>query len=310
MNRVFCHHDGATAIMKARRQRGSLVAHNQDLDKLVRRQVLRSALLRRIGIPAWLEDGALFGETGVPLELDRFVVQIIRIQSEAEGLSADHAYAMVHGDLQLPASSVESLLEEANRLDCEMQLWVQSVSREWWYQTHVIDDKWLRQKLYGGLYGDSLITYSSLGHAVVWNRYRTVRIMLKGVTLRLLRLLETYHGHDVRQSIQIATSGMQALISDICASVPYSISKLETSCHFEEGDTMSFQNVPLEPLEMAAKRVKTCMMGYMVFPFHSILDALQDACISDREKDWIKERISRVGRLGNDAIIEKLANRV
>lgn len=295
--------------MSARRQQTFPVKHNMDLDKLVRRQILRTALLRRTGVPTWIEDGTLFGETGIPLELDRFVVQIIRIQSEAEGLSTDHAFAMVHGEL-LSSSALESLLEDANRLDDDMQCWTKSLPREWWYQTHVVDDKWLRKKLYGGLYGDSLITYSSLGHAVVWNRYRTMRIILKGVIIRLLRLLETYHGQDVQQSIRVAASGTQSIITDICAGVPYSISKLQASCSFEEGDTMSFQNVPLEPLEHAAKRVKTCMMGYMVFPLHAIIEAFPESGVTDWQKEWIKDRICRVGRLGNDAILEKMANRI
>jgi hypothetical protein len=86
-SRGMCHIDGPIAVLKARQQRDPLNKRILKIDKLVRRQALRAVLHRSCGVPRWLEDGAIFGESGFSLELDRRTVNITRIQREAQALS-------------------------------------------------------------------------------------------------------------------------------------------------------------------------------------------------------------------------------
>jgi hypothetical protein len=136
--RGMCHIDGAMADLKARKQRDPSGKHSLDIDKLVRRQAVRAALHRSTGVPAWLEDGAIYGESRFSLELDRWTVNITRIQRDAQALSPV-PNSSVQNAKSPGFAQLKDLIEEAINPDNEVFFWTTRLEPEWCYQTYVTD---------------------------------------------------------------------------------------------------------------------------------------------------------------------------
>ena len=108
-------------MLRARQQRDPLNRRSLDLDKLVRRPVIRAVLHRSTGVPTWLVDGAIFGEGGFSLELDKWTVSVARIQREAQSLSPILNPSTQNA--KYPAvDQLKPLVEEAINLDNEIFL--------------------------------------------------------------------------------------------------------------------------------------------------------------------------------------------
>ena len=115
-SRSFAHHDGAMAVLYLRRQLGQRTNHSIELDKLVRRQLMRSLLLRSMTLPIWLRNGSQYGEHGFALELDHCMVGAAELRHQASILCMD--------SVSLPKSNGHEdivrlcrLLAEAQTLD-------------------------------------------------------------------------------------------------------------------------------------------------------------------------------------------------
>lgn len=209
MLQSFSHHDGATALLRLRRSNPAQPA-DLNLDKLVRRQVLRSALLRRRGIPEFLEYGEIFGESGVLLGLDRHMAQLIKIQRYAGMLRPHYEATQIHGG-SLNRELLSMLLIELQRLDQDMVSWTRKLSPEWsctFLQASKVNEE----------PGSTIHSYKSVGHAAIWNRHRAVRIIGKQVSIELLRLAEHFCGEKCEVPIQFLDHGLRELINDICTS--------------------------------------------------------------------------------------------
>lgn len=281
-SRCFCHITGATALLKARQQEDPLAKRTSDLDKLVRRQVVRSALDRKTGVPSWLEDGIVFGESGLPLELDKWTIRITQKQREVQALLIACELPLNHGKISL-TTRLLSLIEEVNILDSEMLLWTTHLAPEWWYQTHVSNSESLR----GAPYGSVRHSYSSLSHAIVWNQYRTLRIIIKSMTIKLLRLWNACHGYDADLSVQDAISSIRDIVDDICASIPFFTGEVTDA---------SVKN-----------EVKAKTMAYLSFPLSTIINNFSISGTSYIQQQWIRNRLSSIGQVTNYNILEKLA---
>jgi hypothetical protein len=294
----MCHIDGAIAVLKARQQRDTMNERSLDIDKLVRRQAVRAALHRSTGVPAWLEDGVIFGESAFSLELDRWTVNITRIQRNAQALSS-----VPNSSIQNPNSpgiaQLQDLIEEAINLDNEVSFWTTRLGLEWCYQTYITDSQSSRNTSYGG----TIHVYSSLSHAVIWNAYRTTRIILKSITIKLLRLLETYRGCDEDFSIQVAMSSIRELINEVCASIPFFAGEVRDTSARNNGNG----KIIVEDHKVVRGEVKASEMAYLSFPLYTIIDNFAVSGISYLQQQWIRRCLLSVSHATSYTILEQFA---
>ncbi|EDN05414.1 predicted protein [Histoplasma mississippiense (nom. inval.)] len=226
-SRNFAHHDGALAVLKLRRQAPQRTNHALVLDKLVRRQLMRSLLLRSSPLPPWLEDGFEYGERGFALELDTCLVEVAKIRHRAKVLLADSASnpssssSSSEGECGQEAA-LHILLEEAFAVDTKLLRWTDNTPLENWYTTHTV-------KNYGGaeihsrVFSRTVHVYPTVGHAGMWNRYRALRLAVSDIVLQTLSVPDGLTGPDdtTEALLDAVTLTIEQLSNDICASVPY-----------------------------------------------------------------------------------------
>ncbi|RDW60243.1 hypothetical protein BP5796_11849 [Coleophoma crateriformis] len=294
----ICHMDGATVVLKKRRQHGPLNECSLGLDKLVRRQILKVKLHRGTGIPVWLKDGASFGETGFSLVLDRWTVRISQIQQETQRLTPTMNLSILNAEY-FATSELKDLLEQAMILDDEMCLWATRLTPEWSYQTYTTGCESFPASSYNGV----MHAYSSLGHAVIWNRYRTMRITLNATVITLLRQLKTDDEHEIQSSVEFAINSIRDLVSDICASIPYFTGEGRNFSHKGGGSS----SIVVEVQNERRERVKASEMAYLAAPLCTIFDHFAVSGTSYLQQQWIRSRLSDVSHATSYAILKEIS---
>jgi hypothetical protein len=248
-------------------------------------------------VPSWLRDGALFGESGISLELDRFMVRVARLQHEAYIMLASEEFSASYQD-NTKIARFKQITNAANELDEEMLFWTSHPLPEWLYQTQFISIQSLRATLYG----ETIHVYSSVGHAAIWNLYRTTHIILKRVMIELLQLLSSYRKLCAEASIDKTRGRIQDLIGDVCASIPYTVSQISTS-----GTPHDPRAITIEDQEPRGK-VTASMISSLAFPLHVIIEAFPVSGLTYSQQQWIRAHILRVGQVLDDRILETVAS--
>lgn len=265
---------------------------------MVRREVVRAALHRNNGVPAWLENGAIFGESGFSLELDMWTVNISRIQRETQRLLLASGSSFQNATCNMTAQ-LKDLLRRAINLDNEMFFWISHLAGEWRYQTYVTSSQSPRATSYSGMAHE----YPSLGHAVIWNRYRTLRIILKVTVIKVLRLLENHHGRDVGLTVEAAINSISHLINDICASIPFIAGEAREHFHTHDGNGQN----SLQDCKYVDNKGKASEMSYLSFPLCTIINNFALSGTSYLQQQWIRSRLLDVSHVTKCAILQELA---
>lgn len=289
LKRAFCHHDGAAALLRARQQCAFLDRRSLQIDRTCRRQLLRSALLQRNGLPIWLEDGAAFGESGTSLVLDKGMVAVTQIQSRVEKLAAsEHKDGKALNTWRL---QVHDVLEKAQHVDHELMACEQHIPANWQYQTHDIvclpkDDM---------IYHENVYTYPSQAHAAVWIRHWIVRILLKNAIIKLLstcsKILNLQHVEEVMVRIR-------SLIDRICATIPYLTYKTALD---EDG------NLVLRNIKEVVNKMNSTTVGYLAFTLHGLVNTFSDCEVPILQQQWIRNQMILISRAAGDKLLERIA---
>lgn len=180
----FAHHDGAMAVLKLRRHLDRRTNCSMELDKLVRRQLMRSLLLRSMPLPSWLRDGSQYGEHGFALELDCCMVGTAKLLHQASSLSKASASLSI-SDRYEEMASLRRLLEEAQILDDALVIWANDLPTENWYSTKTVQDDG-RAETGNKIFEGTVHVYPTVGHAGMWNRLLDVsEIVDDGVLERI-----------------------------------------------------------------------------------------------------------------------------
>jgi hypothetical protein len=295
---VPAHIDGTMAVLRARQQRDPLSKGSLAIDELVRRQAVRAALYWSTGVPAWIEDGAIYGESGFSLELDRGTVNITRIQRDAQVLSPV-PNSSVQNAKSPGIAQLKGLIEEAINFDNEVFFWTTRLEPEWCYQTYVTDSQSSRDTSYSC----TIHVYSSLSHAVVWKAYRTTRIILKSIMMKLLRLLETYRGCDEGLSIQVAMSSIRDLIGEVCASIPFFTGEFRDTSTRNDGNS----KIIAEDHKGVRGEAKAGEMASLSFPLYTITNNFAVSSTSYLQQQWIRSPPLSVSHAASYTILEQFA---
>ncbi|KAJ9142989.1 hypothetical protein NKR23_g6721 [Pleurostoma richardsiae] len=164
--RNFCHHTGASGLLKLRRQKR--YPPNPPLDRAARRQIIRSCIIQGIPIPCCLRDGEWFGEEGATLTLDSLIVQLGDLRARYLGRFAEWW-----------SSDTRDISGQALDLDRALIAWAGTRPKDWDFSTSFIPDT-----MSGRGQDAPSHSYTTAGHATVWNRYRATRILTNSIRMR------------------------------------------------------------------------------------------------------------------------------
>ncbi|KAJ9628701.1 hypothetical protein H2203_002603 [Taxawa tesnikishii (nom. ined.)] len=306
----FAHHDGAMAVLGLRRRSGRRSDHSLDLDKLVRRQLVRSLLLRSMPVPLWLRDGAAFGEPEFALELDRCMVRAGELRHQASRLLMSPTSLSVFEKADETAR-LQNLLAEAQALDDSLERWTHSLPPEHRYSVHTVQGR-------NGVAADNRILdnivhiYPTMGHAGMWNRYRALGISVKAIALQSFTLLDTSPTSPSTCLTQTVQSQIEQLASDFCASIPYVFGLVKATDHSDqttnEPDNVvssSVTTVPGSGLESLKATVKPSTAAWLLcWPLAMAMMVEQ---IPARQKQYLRDRLRDVSEIVEDGVLERIA---
>jgi hypothetical protein len=293
-SRSFTHHDGAMAVLNLRRQLDQRTNCSMELDKLVRRQLMRSLLLRSMPLPSWLQDGSQYGEHGFALELDRCMVGAAKLRHQASSLSVDFASLSI-SDRYDEMARLRDLLAEAQTLDNVLVIWANDLPIENRYSTRTVQDDEIGNRIF-----DSTVhIYPTVGHAGIWNRYRALRLAVNDIMLKTLSVLAESSDSDTESLEEAVKLRIQRLAEDLCASVPYMLGLIETH-HVAGHDVTVVTKIPAS-LKQAVKATTAALLCW------PLTTATMVSGISERHQRYLRNRLLDVSEIVDDGVLERIA---
>ena len=298
-SRCSAHSDGAMAMLKMRRQLKQRTNSSLELDKLVRRSLVRSLILRSIPLPAWLRDGSQYGERGSALELDRCMVKASELRNQVSNLHVDFAtLSMLDGYDEMVR--LYRLLAEAQTLDHVLVTWANDMPIESRYITHTISDD-QRVDISYMLHDAMVHIYPTAGHAGMWNYYRAVRFIVNDVVLKTLAVIAGSPDSDMeslKALEEAAKLTVKRLADDLCASVPDVLGLIEM--HHVEPDFTVVTKIP-PSLDRSGKAITS---SFLCWP----LTIAATVCgIPEQHQRYLRDRLLDVSEIVNDGALERIA---
>lgn len=296
-SRSFAHHDGAMSMLKLRRQLSHRTGSGMELDKLVRRQLTRSLLLRSMPLPPWLRDGSTYGEHGLALKLDRCMVIAAKLRHQASNLCAAST-CLSRSDEADKMSRCQGLLAEAQALDAALVMWEKSMSSEDRFSTCTIQDSG-RAEDCSRIYTATVHIYPTVGHAGMWNRYRAFRLAVHDTMLKALSMLARYPSSEIQLLTEAVKSRTEWLADGLCASLPYMLGLLE-SHH------MTRLNVAIVTKDVASSKiaVTASTASFLCWP---LTMAIMLSGLSVQHQRYLRDRLLDVSEIVDDGLLKRIA---
>ncbi|KAK0761727.1 hypothetical protein N5P37_004526, partial [Trichoderma harzianum] len=211
-----CHEKGAASLLSARRERG--FAADTELDKAIRQKCLRIIILRGGAMPAWLEDGSDWGEEGHELELDSLIIRVLTLRNKSISFLRD----MDNADPEI-VNEVKSIAMEAYALDYDLASWPLGLAQDWRFQVSRTHPQPSLNAVNARANTPSH-TYSSVGHAAIWNRYRALRLITNSIQKRAFFALKSLSdGYIVDENMQRCQVNINNLAVDLRCGVEFSL---------------------------------------------------------------------------------------
>ncbi|KAF2795755.1 hypothetical protein K505DRAFT_406770 [Melanomma pulvis-pyrius CBS 109.77] len=296
-SRSFAHHDGAMALLKLRRQRGWPTNTNMELDKLVRRQLMRSLLLRSIPLPLWLRDGSKYGETGFALEMDRYMVIVAKLRHQASRLSKGPAKCSAPISDEKMAE-LRSFLAETQALDSALARWATILPAELQYRSIAVQQE-PHIEIGDRSFNGTIHIYPTVGHAGLWNRYRALRLAVNALILRALSAVPVPLELDLNALKDAVKSIIYRLAEDLCESVPFTLDLIGT--YQVDGKEQFF--VTQNPTSLKGA-IKASTAYFICWPLALVI-TIPD--IPDRPRQYLRDRLLDVSEIVDDGVLERLA---
>ncbi|CZR54822.1 related to negative acting factor [Phialocephala subalpina] len=291
-SRSFAHHDGAIALLNVRRQLEQRENKSIHLDMLVRRQLLRSVLLRSMPLPPWLFDGSQYGERGFALEFDHCAARAATLRHQASTISVDATSPSKDRHVR----KLHDLLAKAQALDDDLITWANSLPPEDRYNTHVVQSDIVPGP--GSMIFESTVhVYATVSHAGMWNRYRATRLAVNEVILKTLSVLQA-SDFEMNSLKEAAKSRTTALANDLCASVPFMLGLIELQ-HVAGQDVALIKTPPF--LKFV---VKASTASFLCWP---LAMAAMMSGISCEQHYYLRSRLRDVSEIVDDGVLEVIA---
>ncbi|KAH8654583.1 hypothetical protein BGZ60DRAFT_157056 [Tricladium varicosporioides] len=299
-SRSFTHHDGAMAMLNFRRQQNYRSARNVGLDKLVRRQLIRSLLLRSQPLPPWLRNGAQFGESGVALNFDKCMVVGAKLRHQASKVLHDTTFSPISQAYD-EVTKLHDLFAETKALDSLMAIWEKSLPMEDRYSVHKIQQSRVDETAQRIFDVENVHIYPTVGHAGMWNRYRTLRIAINDIMVKVLAKIGGPEPTNVLFRGDCIKVRIEHLTEDLCASIPYMLGLIETRYVPLGGDMAAFIKPPTSPKETASATIASLLCWPLAM-------TTMIPSIPQRHRKYLKARLLEVSEIVDDGVLETLAS--
>lgn len=289
--RSFSHHDGALAILKYWKHHLSQSQPATDVIKHTRRGLIRSALLRKLALPEWMQDGFAFGERGLELEYDRTFVRIFdvrhRLFTLLKGKDDPHNTPTELIDI------AEELNEEIQDLDKALQEWTADFPSNWCYERHILPDPhpWPMRDFYSPI----VYSYPSPAFAAVWNQYFATRMLINSTRLRILNLLHSTSTTFSHQQHLECLSQMQIMANDLASSVPFSLQRFKVT--HSPRSPFSRKSITLNTKE----DIKPYVAKLIIWPL-SIVSSLE--YVEAKQQSWFRSELARLGKISGYGVFD------
>jgi hypothetical protein len=162
--------------------------------------------------------------------------------------------------------ALTAVLAEAQLLDRLFAQWADNIPQNWRFITHKStghDDKKLSFDHHNLFYDQLFHSYATHGHAVVWNRYRAVRLLINSIQMELLSQAAEYRPKNLSTAYveqpKACQETINSLVTDLCRGVPFFYllnaglghSRRHTDPAMELADSLSSVSSESPPIMMA-----------------------------------------------------------
>ncbi|KAJ5604454.1 hypothetical protein N7510_009608 [Penicillium lagena] len=246
------HCTGIVGLLQARQQQG--FSQNTDLDRALRRPIIRSCILRGVSLPKWLQYDALYIEDSPISELDTLMIQVADIRAKAQN-------CLQAGVSIFQLGQLDELVLGARQLDSALVEWTQRIPSDWTFFENL-----------GSAYTEnSLPCYTSRGYAATLNRYRAVRLIINSLRIRLLSTMSR-----ITQSMGTELEQCQANISSLTACLCHSIPSFFDVATTEHNITPKMAIVLAWPLTVAVstEAVPTTQRKWLQDRLHTVASVI------------------------------------
>ncbi|TGO44631.1 hypothetical protein BOTNAR_0777g00030 [Botryotinia narcissicola] len=311
--KAFNHHDGAIAILNLRLQRqqeqyrplcsilqthtsNSSTSHENagsELDKITRRHLVRSLLLRSMPIPSWLKNGSIFGEIGSSLVLDQCLVEVADLRYCVNHISIglDDIPASASGQI---ATKVRGVLVLAQELEMKLVKWAKEIPMvDYWSSFRVRDDDDDKPGA-NDIFDQTVHLYPSISHAAMWAQYRAIRLHVNGIILKVFHREIESSNPDTKFYKDIVRLNMKKLALDFCASLPFVLGWVELG---EIGMKM------IRKGRRNAVRASTASL--FCWPLTISTMTFE---IPEQHRTYLKSRLRDISELVDDGVLETIAH--
>ncbi|KIW94536.1 uncharacterized protein Z519_04512 [Cladophialophora bantiana CBS 173.52] len=223
----FTHHDGATSILKIWRHRHPRdMQPATDIVKHSRRGIIRSAILRYLAVPSWLEDGRLFGERGQDLEYDRILVRVANLRNQLMAVQQNNSHLETIGHELFQRA--QKLNSEAAGLDKALQEWAIQIPSACHPRRHPVrTDASLPA---GHLFSSVIYSYPGIGYAALWLNYSATRMLLNRAWLRILELIQPLSDESTwNQQMEQCRTRIMVTADDLSSSIPFVLERFKVT---------------------------------------------------------------------------------
>ncbi|KIW16502.1 hypothetical protein PV08_06557 [Exophiala spinifera] len=284
----FRHHDGALSILKMWKNHLSVDQPATDIMKYTRRGMIKSALLRKQGLPAWIVDGSTFGERGLELEYDRIVVRLANLRHEI------FVFFGRHGEFD--RTKAEQLAQEARDIDKTLEHWALHFPSTWSYQRFTLPDH--GQFPTSNFFSASIYSYSSIAHAAVWNQYYSTRMLSLSTRIRILESEQFQPLAAVERELAECASSADNMAIDFASSLPYSLERFK----LRELDASLTPDHSI--IQESKEDIRPYFSSMTIWPL-SLATNLEN--IENKQVLWLRSRLADLGRMSGYGMLESLA---
>ena len=290
------HYNGALAVLTVWRDRLSHKSPATDVMRHARRGMIRFALLRNLALPAWLNDGAMFGEHGLELEYYDILAQVLGLRQRLSTLLRQKQ-PLPHASAEF-CSEVYWIDTEAQNIHSLLETWKAKFPSAWSFQKHSLSGShsWPTRDFYS----QSVYHYSSPVYAAIWNQYFAAAMLVKSTHLKLHQFLRT---DDLllqhwQQSLECA-SHITKLSNDLASSIPYCLQR------FNIKDTPSAVSEKPSIKVKKTEELDPYLASLTAWPL-IIASGIKDL---DRDKRlWFRSELVRVGKIVGSGVLKCAEN--
>ena len=282
----FSHHDGALAVLKIWKDCLSRTKAPSEIIKYTRRGLIRSALIRKLAIAEWMQDGVSFGEEGLDLEYDRIVIRLANLRQRLFALLQKRSNVRYQS-----SSLIDALAKEAQHVDAALDKWITHFPETWHRQRHTFPASCLCSM--EGCYSSTLYSYINSSVALFWNNYYATRMVANSTLLRLLELAGPSLAPAEKQRVECQRR-INTMADDIAAGLPFYLRRFEVKVTLSDSDQESM-------VVKTNQDIKPYMAGQIAWPL-GIAASLVD--VDMKQRSWFRTELVHLGRMKGDRVIE------